>query len=254
MSRTFLVFLASLFLTGVCLYLVGVATDDFVLRVAVKPMPLIALITWVLAGARDGIGKIIAAGLVLGLTGDMLLEISDSTFIFGLIAFLFGHIAYIVALSRAAGQLAPLQALPLAIYGGVMAMVLGPHLGPMAVPVVAYLLIICAMAWRATAFAEARGGFAWLAMLGAVLFLFSDTLLAMDRFLEPITGVRPAVMLTYWFGQAGLAAGVVLGRETVSPHPPKRLDRIPELVPGSEQPDSEQPDHRTPARQPRAEH
>jgi alkenylglycerophosphocholine/alkenylglycerophosphoethanolamine hydrolase len=212
MSRTTQVFLVSLALCGVGLYLVGVATDLLLLRLIVKPLPVLALIIWVLRDAPDTTGRIMAAGLVLGLTGDVLLELGGSTFIAGLVAFLLGHVAYIVALSRAAGRLAPLLLVPLAAYGGVMAAILTPHLGELAVPVSAYLLVICGMAWRASALADARGGWAWAALGGALLFLFSDTLIALDRFVAPIQGARPAIMLTYWLAQTGLVAGVVLGR------------------------------------------
>lgn len=201
--------LASTFLVGVCLFLVGVATDDYVLRMAVKPAPVVALITWTLWSARSTTGKLTAAALTLGLAGDVLLEAGSSTFLLGLVAFLLGHVVYIVVLSREARRLAPLQALPMLAYGGVMAAVLGPHLGGMAAPVIAYLLVICAMAWRAAALAESRGGIAGAALAGAVLFLFSDTLIAMNRFLAPIEGIRPAIILTYWLAQAGLAVGIV---------------------------------------------
>lgn len=206
------IFLASVFATGVCLYLVGVATDDLVLRLATKPLPMLALIAWTLWKTLDTTRVITAVALTLGLTGDMLLEASDQTFIPGLVAFLIGHIVYMVAFSREARRLAPLQAIPMFAYGGVMGAVMAPHLGAMAVPVIAYLLIICAMAWRAAAFAEARGGWAVAALFGAVLFVFSDTLIALDRFVTPLEHIRPAIILTYWFGQAGLAASVVLGR------------------------------------------
>ena len=151
-------------------------------------------------------------GLSLGLAGDMLLEASDQTFIPGLIAFLLGHLAYAFAFSQAAGRLAPLQALPMLAYGAAVALVVAPHLGPLLVPVVVYMVAICSMGWRAAAFAEARGGWAWASLLGALLFLLSDTLIALDRFVAPSEGVRPAIILTYWAGPAGIAAGLIRGR------------------------------------------
>jgi alkenylglycerophosphocholine/alkenylglycerophosphoethanolamine hydrolase len=219
--------LASTFLVGVCLYLVGVATDDFILRMVVKPAPVLALIAWTLWSSRDTTGKLTAVALALGLAGDVLLEASSGTFLIGLVAFLFGHIAYIVVLSRAAGRLAPLQAIPMLAYGGVMAVVLAPHLGGMAIPVIAYLLVICAMAWRAAALAEARGGIANAALIGAVLFLFSDTLLAMNRFLAPMEGIRPAIILTYWLAQAGLTVGLVKSAGQRKEAPVIAVDRYP---------------------------
>ena len=43
-------------------------------------------------------------------------------------------------------------------------------------------------------------------LVGAVLFMLSDTLLALNKFGEPIAGAGYAVILLYWFGQLGIAA------------------------------------------------
>ena len=42
--------------------------------------------------------------------------------------------------------------------------------------------------------------------IGAILFGLSDTLIAFDRFHEPIAGVRYPIILLYWAGQLGIAA------------------------------------------------
>lgn len=207
-----LLFLSTTFSVGVALFLVGNLAEVDWLRLAAKPIPVLALIAWVLRDARSPLGRVTAAALVLGVTGDILLELGSATFLAGLVAFLLGHVAYIIAFSRDAPRLAPLQAIPMLGYGVIAAVVLWPTLGGMAAPVGAYMLVISAMAWRAAAFAEARRGLAWLAPIGAILFLFSDSLIAIDRFIDGIDASRPAIILTYWLGQLGLAAGVVLSR------------------------------------------
>ncbi len=207
------VFLLTLSLVGAALYLVGVATDGWLLCMLTKPLPMVGLLVWMARDApADRLRSVGLLGLGLGLTGDMLLEMGDQTFIPGLVAFLLGHLAYVFAFSKAAGRLAPLQALPMLAFGAAVALVVAPHLGPLLLPVVVYMVAICAMAWRAAAFAEARGGWAWAAPVGALLFLLSDSLIALNRFVAPIDGVRPAIILTYWAGQAGIAAGLIRGR------------------------------------------
>ena len=203
-------FLLVLAVAGGALYLIGAMLDDFTLRMVTKPLPVLAMIAWVLREAPDRVGRVTAAALALGVCGDVLLELGGGTFLAGLVSFLLGHVAYIVAFSLGARRLAPLQAIPTLGYGAAAAGVLWTSLANMAVPVGAYMLAISAMAWRAAAFAEARRGWAWLAPLGAVLFMFSDTLIALDRFITDVTPTRGAVILTYWLGQAALSAAVVL--------------------------------------------
>jgi len=47
----------------------------------------------------------------------------------------------------------------------------------------------------------------WLALLGAILFGMSDTLIGLDRFHAPIPGVRYPIILLYWAGQLGISSG-----------------------------------------------
>ena len=209
-ARSLPVVLFSTALLAVALFFVGLAADHGALRLLSKPVPALTLATWALL-ARPGSAthRWLAAGLVLGAGGDALLEASEAAFVPGLASFLLGHLAYSVAFSREARVLAPLQALPLGL--GVLAIssVLLPALGDLAGPVVVYILAIAVMAWRAAAFAQARGGWAWASLAGAVLFLFSDTVIALDRFVDPIPGALPIILVTYWLGQLGIAVGVL---------------------------------------------
>jgi uncharacterized membrane protein YhhN len=75
-------------------------------------------------------------------------------------------------------------------------------------PVIVYVVVICAMMWRAAA--RLGGSPAGLfsesaALAGAVLFGASDSLIALDRFHAPARGGRYAIILLYWLGQWGIA-------------------------------------------------
>jgi uncharacterized membrane protein YhhN len=78
----------------------------------------------------------------------------------------------------------------------------------MAVPVVVYMLAIGGMMWRAAARWGDHPGAA-AAVIGAVLFGLSDTLIAIDRFRAPLRGAPFAIILLYWAGQAGIAASAL---------------------------------------------
>jgi uncharacterized membrane protein YhhN len=67
------------------------------------------------------------------------------------------------------------------------------------------MLAIGTMMWRAAA----RWGdhpAAKAAVIGAILFGLSDTLIAVDRFRTPLPRAPFAIILLYWAGQAGIAA------------------------------------------------
>ncbi|MFW6058109.1 MAG: lysoplasmalogenase [Persicimonas sp.] len=202
-------------LVATALFIYGVVLDDYWLRVITKPFPVLAMMVAVAAHGRGRYARTILVGLGLCIFGDIFLEIGQSTFLIGMIAFLCGHIAYVVAFLRRSRSLRPLEALPFVCWIGWAATTLWPHLGEMRIPVVAYTSVILVMLWRSAALVAGQkrpGGWDWAALVGAVLFGFSDTLIALDRFQAPIDGVRVPIILTYWGGQLLIAASTLSDR------------------------------------------
>jgi uncharacterized membrane protein YhhN len=156
----------------------------------------------------------IVAGLVLGAIGDAaLLGKSSKAFMGGLVAFLFGHLAYVVAVTflvspadwlRGDGALA--FAAPPMIAGVVALVWLWPHLGSMRLPVIAYVLTIVTMVVAALAtFRTLRIPLrAWLTF-GAVLFFISDLAVARDKFVRKGFANRAWGLPTYYAGQLMIA-------------------------------------------------
>jgi hypothetical protein len=58
---------------------------------------------------------------------------------------------------------------------------------------------------------------AWLGLAGAIAFGASDTLLAFDRFLQPIDGVQVPILALYWLGQSGIAASAAFAAPREAP-------------------------------------
>lgn len=184
------------------------------IRVVAKPATLMALIG--VAATVDpvdpAIRTVMVIGLVLSLAGDVFLLLDQRWFVAGLGSFLLGHIAYVVALQMAPTSWAWLAvglAVVVASVAGVgrrivAAVGAGDH-RELAVPVVAYLVVISAMV--VSAFGTASG---W-AVVGAGLFYVSDATLAWNRFVALRRYGPLAVMVTYHAGQAGLVAWVVTG-------------------------------------------
>jgi uncharacterized membrane protein YhhN len=209
---------AVVFVTAAGAYLLGLWSQAPLLRLAVKPLPVLALAAWLLASAagRETYARRVAAGLGLSALGDVLLEF-PSGFVAGLGAFLLAHLVYVTAFLSRTRAPRPWRALPFAAYGFAYLAYVAPGLGTMQWPVTAYVVTIMAMLWRAAACLGADPR-ARLGLLGALLFACSDSLIGLDRFHAPILGARYAIILLYWAGQLGLAlsarsaAGVDRGR------------------------------------------
>ena len=143
--------------------------------------------------------------------GDLLLEERDKLFLPGVLAFLAGHVCYLVAYTSVERRLAPLLAAPFALWGLALFGHLAPGLGSMTIPLAVYACVLCAMMWRAAALlsSELSRRAALLAALGALLFGISDSLIALNRWGGGIPHARFAIILLYWLGQAGIAGSAL---------------------------------------------
>lgn len=194
------------------------------MRLALKPLPVLCMVCLVvsLRFVRGGGNRtVVAVGLLFGAAGDVLLELGGSGFLYGLAAFLAGHLCYVAAFIRDSRRPAPEVAVVCGCYGAVAFAFLSGlgDLGDLKVPVAVYVAVICGMVWRAWARLGAPGvsRSSFLAAFGgALLFTASDTLLAVNRFVVPFTGAGFLVLSTYWLGQLGIAASVL-----PDPSPPK---------------------------------
>jgi uncharacterized membrane protein YhhN len=186
-------------------------------RSAVKTIPLAAL-AWL--SFIEGGPWLLTAALALSALGDLALaqEDDDRFFLAGLGAFLAAHIAYVALFATGSGGLAILLAEPwrlaaaLAVcaFGVVMLPRLWPALAAAMRPaVLAYMLAIIAMGVAAFTTQSLA------VIVGAVLFIASDAILATERFLlapdapqRAITG--PAIWVTYIAAQIAITLGVLV--------------------------------------------
>ncbi|MCO6451255.1 MAG: lysoplasmalogenase [Caldilineales bacterium] len=203
--------LAAVGILAAILFVVGHNQDIYWLRTIAKPIPVLCMAAWVAWLPVQGrYQRAIFAGLLLSALADVLLEALAATFLLGLIVFLLAHIAYIVAFTTDSRGLFIGRALLAYGYGIVIYTILFTrgNLGDLTIPVLFYVIVICTMLWRA----GSRVGVpdilvfsARAALVGALLFTLSDTLLAYNRFVEPIALARYGVITTYWLGQLGIA-------------------------------------------------
>jgi uncharacterized membrane protein YhhN len=180
-----------------------------------KPLTMLFIILVALEDRTHGISfykYMIVAGLLCSLAGDIFLMLPSDRFVAGLSSFLIAHLFYIAAFSsstRADSAMSLLAALPFLLYGSVMLWILFPHLGRMKTPVLIYMLVILLMAWQAlnSWMTNMQPG-TLLAFLGALLFVASDSLLALNRFRHPFRSAHLLILSTYFTAQCLIALSV----------------------------------------------
>jgi alkenylglycerophosphocholine/alkenylglycerophosphoethanolamine hydrolase len=194
-----------------CLYLIGLTLDLFWIKLLTKPWLVVALAVAVWHYAGTGAGRRIAWGLLAGAVGDVCLALPNG-FLPGMIAFAIGHGLYVAAFLK--WNRAPALALlvPVSIYAGTGLWLMLPGAGALTLPLVIYVIVIWAMIWRAAACALAPREnllLRWGPLMGALLLGFSDTLIGIHRFAQPLPGAAFPIILTYWAGQALFAATAI---------------------------------------------
>jgi len=166
--------------------------------------------------------QLLLIALFFSFLGDSLLMYtgkSETYFMAGLFAFLLSHIAYIFVyrqhkLLELSNELAGMQrlrfAFPIILAGTGLVVVLYPHLGDMLFPVAIYALVIIIMTLNALfRFGRTNSNSFWLVLAGAMLFMLSDSLLAINKFMQPFPGAGFMVMLTYISAQYLIVEGLV---------------------------------------------
>ncbi|KAM9632993.1 lysoplasmalogenase TMEM86B [Trichechus inunguis] len=196
--------LSPFFLTCTVYFLLWIPKDPpSPLGALVKCLPVLSLAVslWAVSPSR-GYTALLQGALLCSAVGDICLIWPDA-FLYGMAAFATAHLLYLAAFSFS--PLQPATLLPVALACGPYYGLLLPRLPPdMALPLVAYALLLATVLWRGLV----RGGSAGL---GALLFTISDSVLAWDAFAQPLPHARLVVMTTYYAAQALIALSAVSG-------------------------------------------
>jgi uncharacterized membrane protein YhhN len=199
--------LVGVMLGAVPTLLYGIRTGDRVRETISKAVASASfvLIGWLGWESGNPVATWLAVGLLLCAAGDMLL-IPDRTFGLGLLAFLAGHVAYIVAFSLAlpVTRWPVVHAVPWVVASVLVTRWLWPHLGSRRTSVTAYIVAITIMVWGAVA-ASLAGAISWTAAVGAGLFYLSDIAVARHRFVRPEFLNRALGLPAYYAGQLLIA-------------------------------------------------
>lgn len=185
-----------------------------------KILPILSLCFYVISASRDFNGlpsmdnllpednrsRFMCLGLLVSCLGDICLVWREFLFIPGLLFFAIAQIMYLYAFqegtekSRTKSVFAMLgMSVYLCISSGISNFLVSGL-------VLIYMILIFTLAWRATARYETEGNKAAMAgCFGALLFLFSDFIIAVDKWCFSVPFAICIIMTSYYGGQLGLA-------------------------------------------------
>ncbi len=195
-----------------------IATNNQNLRLISKPLiiPLLTACYLSLQIPRKPIMKdYLLHGLFFSWIGDVLLQ-SEKLFIPGLLAFLTAHIFYIIFFAKTRSnqhsffKLRPIMLMAVLAYLVEFMYILWPYLGEMKIPVLIYGITISTMLSAAMwQYQKLENKTALFFIIGATLFVASDSLLAFNRFRESFNLAGVSIMTTYILAQLFIVTGAI---------------------------------------------
>lgn len=210
----------SIFLGFSFFYLAITVLNQEELAQYLKPFLLPILLVAVYLSDKFKTKSLLLTALTFSWIGDIVLLFANKGeiyFIIGLVAFLISHVFYIVLFSKQTISTsisnkisfgAGIGLILLYFFG--MINTLGPKLGPLTVPVIVYAIVISSMLYFAL-----KGSYQWKTipyqsvLIGAILFIASDSILAFNKFYQPIPYASFLIMITYLSAQYGIVWGIL---------------------------------------------
>jgi len=212
------IFWIILFLLVLAANIAGIILGNELLQYYSKPILMIILGAYFIAQTKvpaTWLKVWILAALFFSWGGDILLIFQDKRslfFLLGLSSFLIAHVFYIVFFHniRLIEEIKsnPLLLLIVVVYYAILISILSPFLGTMKLPVRVYGIVISFMFLLAMhmLFIKNKAAGKWM-FFGALLFVISDSVLAINKFYQSFDGAGIIIMLTYGLAQLFLVEG-----------------------------------------------
>ncbi|MEP7127636.1 MAG: lysoplasmalogenase [Chitinophagales bacterium] len=199
--------------------LVGESLNQLAMFTKPLLLPMLIIIFYFQStSARMAFRNFVLAALSLSWLGDVLLlfqEQNSNFFLAGLISFLAAHICYILAFNKTSVHHSqtilrqkPWLALLFIGYGMLFFFLIRNGLGNMLVPVMVYMAVILLMGITAlNRYHRVEYNSFLLVFAGALCFMTSDSLLAINKFASPFPISGFLIMLTYIAAQYLIVKG-----------------------------------------------
>lgn len=188
-----------------------------------KPLTtvLIILYAWPRGAAQPRMQRLLRAGLVFSLGGDIALLWPEQGFLPGLVSFLIAHLCYILGFTSQCRFARPWW--PFAMFALIAAAVLyrlWPGIAAeLRLPVLVYVACLASMAaqawsWWRSSLGQPSEALARNAAWGGTLFLLSDSLIAINKFAGAVPLAALWILASYWVAQWLLASALAPARAT----------------------------------------
>ncbi len=219
-----------LYLAAAMVHLFYLAQGNEQVETITKYLLMPFLLLHVIANRRNAIKKMMPVLLALFFcwAGDAFLLYTgrdEKYFLLGLASFLIGHLFYVQAFTRVREKGETLFqrkklvfALPVIYAAGLLILII-PSLGDMLIPVILYAVVISWMLLSAMNREGLTSSYSFgFVLSGAVLFVLSDSLIAINKFYSPLALAPVLIMSTYIIGQYLIVTGILLhdSREAVA--------------------------------------
>lgn len=186
-------------------------SPPFAGRFILKAIPVLALALIVWNHRKSRQETLLFIALLFHSVGDVLLEIERvRLFLPAVGVFLLGHVFYILTFKASLPLNLSLSTARKFAASGIILFTIGmgavtvPHLKtPLVAPVVLYMMVICAMTICALL---ANYRTAWISS-GAISYLLSDSLIALNTFVQPFTASAYLIWPLYYLGQFLIVIG-----------------------------------------------
>lgn len=218
MKRTHILLI--LFLSIGLLEIISIIQEWEGVQLIAKPLLMPLLIMYHLERTTTK-SRILIGALLFCWIGDVLLMFQQKDelfFLAGLGAFLLGHMLYIATYrqfqNKSIGKelIGPQKirfSLPILLTGMGLITVIYPGLGSLAIPVIIYAVVIMIMVLTALyRFGKTNAESFWLIFVGALLFMGSDSIIAINKFYVAFSFSGLAIMSTYLAGQFMIVEGI----------------------------------------------
>lgn len=202
--------------------LLSIITGIEQLHLVCKPLIMVTMGVYYLSSSGEDRSMVVLLAIVFSLAGDTALmfdSIDPNYFMVGLVCFLISHVFYIVAYRQhqsdeEANALQGIQklraAFPIVLAGTGLVIILYPTLGALKFPVIIYALVLVVMVlnglFRLGRTTNKSFGFVFV---GALFFMVSDSILAINKFLHPFSSAGLLIMSTYIAAQFLIIEGLI---------------------------------------------
>jgi uncharacterized membrane protein YhhN len=192
-------------------------TIAFIFKVLIIP-PLMVIFIVNLRHDTNRLHKYMFAGLFFSWIGDVLLEVpggGELMFMAGLGGFLLSLLLYSFVFLATPGKNEVFHSrfyllTPVLLYGIAMGLYLNKYLGEMRLPVIVYeTAMITMLAGAVNRIGKVNRTSYTLVLAGAILFIISDSVLAINKFVQPVTLSTLIIMGTYIAAQWLITVGYI---------------------------------------------